>query len=458
MTLSALFSRFPFLKTAFEPNFPFSPKQFPFFYGWVIAVITTIGTLFSIPGQTAGISVFTEPVLTATGLSRVQLSSAYLAGTLGSGLLLPLGGRLMDRVGARLTVILSSLGLGLTLLYLSFCDYLIAFLNSLFSSVERSLVGGLVMGVGFVALRFTGQGILTLVSRNTLGKWFDRRRGFVSGIANVFISFSFSATPLLLSFGIDGFGWRGAWLGLALFVGLGMSFLGWLFYRDNPEICGLTMDGLPEETSRQQASNASEEIDSDSKVAKVGELTAAEAIKTVEFWGITLALSIHGLTVTGITFNIVDLGQQSGLSEQQAVGLFLPIGILSTVTGFLVGLISDRARLKWLVIAFLVLQLFGYVGMAHLELYWWWMMAIAGLGISGGFYATLTSVFLPRLFGRAHLGAISGMQMRSMVMASAIGPVLLAKFKEIFGSYQQGLYVRCLLIPISLGLTIFSRE
>lgn len=457
MTLSALFSRFSFLKTAFEPNFPFSPKQFPFFYGWVIAVITTIGTLFSIPGQTAGVSVFTDPVLAATGLSRVQLSSAYLVGTLGSGLLLPLGGRLMDRVGARLTVILSSLGLGLTLLYLSFCDYLIAFLNPLFSSIERSFVGVVVMGVGFVALRFTGQGILTLVSRNTLGKWFDQRRGFVSGIANVFISFGFSAAPLLLSFWIDGLGWRGAWLGLALVVGLGMSFLGWLFYRDNPEVCDLTMDGFPQQPPQQQPSESSHAV-SDLKVAKVGELTATEALKTFEFWGITLALSIHALTVTGITFNIVDLGQQSGLSEQQAVGLFLPIGILSTVTGFLVGVISDRARLKWLVIAFLILQLFGYGGIAHLDLFWWRMIGIVGLGTSGGFFATLASVSLPRLFGRAHLGAISGMQMRSMVIASAIGPVLLAQLKDMFGSYQQGLYVCCLLIPISLGLTIFSRE
>jgi len=67
-------SRFPFLKTAFDPNFPFSPKRFPFFYGWVIAVFATVGTLFSIPGQTAGVSVFTDPILEATGLSRVQLS------------------------------------------------------------------------------------------------------------------------------------------------------------------------------------------------------------------------------------------------------------------------------------------------------------------------------------------------------------------------------------------------
>ena len=450
-------SRFPLLKTAFDPNFPFSPKRFPFFYGWIIAVFTTVGTLFSIPGQTAGVSVFTDPVIAATGLSRVQLSSAYLIGTLGSGFLLPLGGRLIDRFGARLTVILSCLGLGLTLVYLSCCDYLIGFLNSQFLGVDRSIIGLGVMALGFVALRFSGQGILTLVSRNTLGKWFDRRRGFVSGVANVFISFGFSAAPLLLSFWIEGLGWRGAWLALAFAVGLGMSFLGWLFYRDNPEVCGLEMDGVinqksvSEETSREESA-------SEPNVAKVGELMAKDAIKTIEFWGVTLALSIHALTVTGITFHLVDLGTQSGLSEKQAVGLFLPIGILSTATGFLVGVISDRVSLKWLVTPMLLLQLSGFIGMANLEVFPWRVVGIIGLGTSGGFFATLATVALARLFGRTHLGAIGGMQMTSMVIGSAVGPSLLALFKDIFGSYQQGLYTCCLLIPIALAFTLLSRE
>lgn len=444
-------SRFPFLKTAFDPNFPISPKRFPFFYGWVIAVFATVGTLFSIPGQTAGVSVFTDPVIEATGLSRVQLSSAYLIGTLGSGFLLPFGGRLIDRFGARLTVMLASIGLGLTLVYLSLCDYTIALLNNSLPGINRSMIGLGVMAVGFIALRFTGQGILTLVSRNTLGKWFDRRRGLVSGIANVFISFGFSAAPLLLSFWIQGLGWRGGWLGLAVTVGFGMTFLGWLFYRDNPEVCGLTMDGTPSEPKESNEPSTQ-------NVAKVGELNATQALKTIEFWSVTLALSIHSLTVTGITFNLVDLGTQGGLTEQQAVSLFLPIGVLATITGFLVGVISDRVRLKWLVVTLLLLQLLGFVGIANLSLLPWRVMGVLGLGASGGFFATLTTIALPRLFGRMYLGAIGGMQMTSLVIGSAVGPSLLAVFKETFGSYQSGLYVCSLMIPVALGLTLFARE
>ena len=44
--------------------------------------------VMSAPGQTIGVSVFTESLLDATGLSRVEFSNAYLMGTLASGLLL----------------------------------------------------------------------------------------------------------------------------------------------------------------------------------------------------------------------------------------------------------------------------------------------------------------------------------------------------------------------------------
>jgi cyanate permease len=120
--------------------------------------------------------------------------------------------------------------------------------------------------------------------------------------------------------------------------------------------------------------------------------------------------------------------------------------------------ISDRVRLKWLVVTLLLLQLLGFIGIANLSLLPWRVVGIIGLGTSGGFFATLTTIALPRLFGRAYLGAIGGMQMTSLVIGSAVGPSLLALFKDSFGSYQSGLYVCSLMIPLALGLTLLARE
>ena len=78
-----------------------TPSHFPFFYGWVIVFAATLGTVFSIPGQTMGFSVFTEILMKELQLSRVQLSVAYCLGTVLSGVMLPMVGRWMDRWGER---------------------------------------------------------------------------------------------------------------------------------------------------------------------------------------------------------------------------------------------------------------------------------------------------------------------------------------------------------------------
>jgi MFS transporter, OFA family, oxalate/formate antiporter len=68
-------------------NIPFSPAKWPFFYGWVIVFAGIVGIIMSIPGQTIGVSVFTDHLINALDISRVNLSMAYMTGTIMSGLL-----------------------------------------------------------------------------------------------------------------------------------------------------------------------------------------------------------------------------------------------------------------------------------------------------------------------------------------------------------------------------------
>lgn len=82
-------------------RFPYDPARLPFFYGWVILIGATLGVLMSAPGQTVGVSVFTDFLIEAHGLSRNLLSLAYLLGTIGSALLLSRVGRAYDRHGGR---------------------------------------------------------------------------------------------------------------------------------------------------------------------------------------------------------------------------------------------------------------------------------------------------------------------------------------------------------------------
>ena len=431
-----------------DPNRPFSPRKLPFFYGWWVLVVATIGVLMSIPGQTMGVSVFTDHLLRETGLSRLGLSNAYLVGTIVAGLALPIGGRWLDRIGTRAMAMTASLGLAATLVFLSRVDRVVAALASSQDFLSREAVAAVVLSLAFVALRFSGQGLLTMSSRAMLGKWFDRRRGLVSGITGVFVNFGFSLTPVLFLAWIELAGWRGAWLGMAALVGLGMGGVAWLFFRDNPEECGLRMDGVEAPLSKFGAAVAVEEPSA----------TRAEAIRTPAFWSVTGVLAIQSMVFTGVTFHIVDIGVEHGFDRAAAVAIFIPIALVGTSMGFAVGIAADRISLKLLVVAMALFQSAGFVGMANLSDPPFMILAIAGWGLSQGFFGPLTTVAIPKLFGRAHLGAIAGVQMSTLVLGSALGPALLASSQRVFGSYAPGLYACCGLSIAVILASLVSRR
>ena len=59
------------------------------FYGWRIVVFSAIALALTGPGQTFGVSVFVDPMIDELGISRTQMSTAYLIGTLAGAVALP---------------------------------------------------------------------------------------------------------------------------------------------------------------------------------------------------------------------------------------------------------------------------------------------------------------------------------------------------------------------------------
>ncbi|MDA3963003.1 MAG: MFS transporter [Planctomycetota bacterium] len=426
----------------FDPRFPFDPSRSPVFYGWVIVVAAIVGVLCSIPGQTMGVSVFTDHLMSATGLSRLALANAYLIGTFASGFLIPMGGRIIDRWGTRPTILVSACCLAATLAALTQCDRAVIALGG------SAAAGTAVMSIGFFLLRFFGQGMLTLTSRTMLGRWWDRKRGLVAGISGLFVAFGFAASPLAFQGLIDFGGWRGAWLILAATT-LGFAGFAWTLFRDRPEQVGLHMDGL----NADQAAAATQDT---SRIERG--FTRSEAMRTRAFWALVLPLGLNGLTVTAITFHIVDVGALAGLDRHAAVAIFLPMAVVSTATGYLTGLAADRWPLPRLILLFLVLQAIGYTATVGFGSSLGRSVMIAGIGGANGCFATLVTVGLPRFFGRTHLGAIGGVQMSVMVIGSAIGPAVFAAAKRITTSYDIALYACLVPVVMLIGLALGVRN
>ncbi|MCP4296174.1 MAG: MFS transporter [Proteobacteria bacterium] len=427
----------------FHPAFPFKPARSPFFYGWVIAAVTTIGVVMSIPGQTMGVGVFTEFLINYTGLSRLQLSFTYMVGTIISSVVVISSGTLIDRFGTRLIMVGSSLGLALALLMLSSTGSLIGAMTMVIPSLSSSTISIAVMIFIFFWLRYFGQGMMTMVSRITLSKWFEVNRGFATGISGVLISFSFAGSPLLLNILIENRGWEDAAFFLALFCGVGMALAAWLFFRDNPEECGLKMDGKTD----------NKELPTVNPIERSS--TLKEALMSYNFWIFNLGLCSHSLIVTGIVFHMSSIGNLVGLSRKDSFSIFLPMSIFSLITHFLSGWISDRVSLKYLLMVMMAsggLGSFGFLYFGHI---WGRGLAIVNLGILGGLFGCLSVVAWPRFYGRKHLGAISGLSMGSMVFASAIGPPIFGIAENLEGNYQSA-FVVCILISAVLFLASFK--
>ena len=158
---------------------PFAPSRFPFFYGWVIVFAATIGSIFSIPGQTMGFSVFTDVLIDELGLSRVQLSLAYCLGTVASGLTLPWLGRVLDLWGERRMAVASVVATGLVLFYLASCGVISQTLGKAFPAAVAAFI---VIALGFYMIRAAAQGVLSMTCRNVIGKWFNHQRGLALAI------------------------------------------------------------------------------------------------------------------------------------------------------------------------------------------------------------------------------------------------------------------------------------
>lgn len=421
---------------------PFAPRRSPVFYGWIVLAVCTVGTICSVPGQTIGVGVFTNHLMEALGLSRTQLSTAYMFGTIASSFLLPYAGGMLDRLGARVMVVVSAGGLGLSLVGVAAAGRL--------PSTAPYLATMAIAVLCFLAIRFFGQGALTMTSRVTIGKWFNYRRGLATAITSVFVAFSFNSAPQLLNKLVEVFGWQGAALVMAGVIGIGMSTLGWLLYRDNPEECGLVMDGIQDQQKLESFAKRVPET--------WREFTRAEALKTAAFWVFSMGGAAQALLMTAVSFHIASIGAEKGMAEADAFALFLPTAFFAVPTTIVGGWLSDRIRLKWLLLVMLVAQATFMSGLLDVSSVSGRALFTVGYGMSGGLFGLLITVTWPRYFGREHLGAISGLNMSILVFASAIGPVLFSRARDITGSFMV-VTALCWLMPvICIAAALFAEN
>ncbi|MEX2550364.1 MAG: MFS transporter [Nitriliruptoraceae bacterium] len=400
---------------------PYPPRSGTRFSGWRIVAVAAVALGMTGPGQTVGISVFIDPMIEALGLSRSQVSGAYLIGTLSGAFALPHVGRFLDARGTRITM---------------------ALVGGVFGTVLMSMAGvvGLItLVLGFAGIRMFGQGALGLVATTAAAPWFDRRRGLAIGITTAVGSAVLSLFPVAAAAIIPALGWRGAWIVTGLVVWLVVVPLATWVMIDHPRDVGQEPDGA----------EPSSDPEGDARTAFAASFTRAEALRTPMFWAVAGATAATGMIGTGLSFHQIDLLGEQGLTSVQAAANFLPQTFAALGTTLVVGSMVDRFAARWVLATSMLLLTSAMVGVSFVEPGWSAIVYGMSVGAAGASARALEAASFPKLFGLAHIGSIRGVVTAISVGSTAFGPLALSLGRDLTGSYQQILLV-LVLFPVAI--------
>jgi sugar phosphate permease len=399
----------------------------PFYYGWVVVLAATLGKAMTIPGQTAGVSLFIDGFIADLDLSRSSVSMAYTVATLIGAASLTYVGRWIDRFGPRRSVVVITAAFAFACLFMGY-------------------VGGLItLFVGFTLLRALGQGSLSLASIHVVNLWFVRRRGTAVGLLGVGLALAMSFFPVLIEELISRFGWRTTYMLLGTALILFMMPIGALFFRGAPENFGLTPDSNNEDTDSPPEENV---------------YTLRQARRTGMFWMLTGAGVFVGAVGTGMMFHHFSIMDVNGLSREVAAAMFIPFGIVTAVsnlgTGVLVDYMSPRRLMAGMLFIFAGTLVLGPF-VSSLAVVWCYGLLF---GLVQGMQDAIKGSVYAYYFGRAHIGAIKGFSQTLGVGGTAVGPLVFALGRDYLGSYVVS-FGAAAVVAVLLGvaaLVIKGRE
>ena len=378
------------------------------------------------PGQTYAISLFVNPMIEDLGWSRTTVSGLYTAGSLTAAAAMFLVGRLLDRYGARVMLPAVVTLFGFALVFMSF------------TSQQLHLYAG------FASIRTLGQGSLTLIPTTVVALWFVRLRGRVMALNSLGSVASQAALPPLIHLLISAFGWRSAWIALALLVWGLLLLPAALLVRRSPESVGLLPDGTSEPSDQQITSPGEREIN----------FTLSEALKTRTFWLLIFAGSSQSLIGTALVFHHVSVMDSRGLDVLVAASALSVIAPGALAGTFLAGFLCDRFSNRFVLVGGQLVLVFAMLltfVMAHP-----WQAIIYGgsLGLAGGILMTTAAVIWPNYYGREHLGSIRGVVTSGMVASAALGPLPFGFLFDVSNSYTLAVLI-FLILPVACAIAAF---
>lgn len=394
------------------------PRSRSLYYGWIVAAATGGMGFANAATAISILTIFVTPISEEFGWRRAEIAGATTLGAILGASLAPFVGRLVDRFGSRIILVVGGSIISLACVYLSVMQTLIGFY------------------LAFTTARIADQGGVKIGTSVTTGKWFLRYRGRATGLVFFVETLGVIALAPLTHFVISQWGWRPAWLTLAALMFLLGVLPCALWVRRQPEDMGLEIDGGNSPTTGDAGESAAAE-----RTRHERSFTLREAAGTWGYWLALGSLFIGSNATSGVGLHLVPYLTEQGISAATAVTAVSVMATSGAAGALLAGSAGDRLSPRWVIAA---LNLVGAAALGLLvsadtllEAY----VFVILLGLASTGINTLAPIMWARNYGRRSLGAIQGVGRAAQVMGFAIGPLASGIAYDATGSYRAAFVV-----------------
>lgn len=397
------------------------------FYGWLIACLGALGNavqggiIFWSMGMY--ISAFEDEF--AEPRAKITLIETFVI--VGSNILSPIIGIVVDRWSARYSMAIGALSVGLGLVV---------------CSMAGTLMTVWVAFILFVPLGVVSIGVLP--GSAVISRWFRKRRSLALGISVTGSSLGGILVPPVLTFLFMSYGWRTGMLSVGLFAIMLAPVLFFLV-ADYPEDRGL----------KQEEDSENDEL-SLTEIDKV-DWGVPEILKTLAFWKLTLISgSMLGVTL-GFLANLGLHAKDLGFAGQEVAILYSIMAFCSMAGKVLVGHLIDRIGLK---ISGLMTVLVMSLGLFALSLssQWHFMAAscfIIGCGISG--VSPMWTSMIARTFGAKSFGRAMGLMNPAHIPLTGASAPMAAAVSTSTGSYNT-VFMIYIVVLVLAGIVLCTMK
>lgn len=351
------------------------------------------------------------------GWNRTQLSLAFAFTRVEGGILGPIEGYLIDRLGTRRLVLigLAVSGVG----WIMFSQ-----IHSLWMFYLAYVVVSL------------GQGLGSWLPLNAmLNNWFNKRRTIAMGLSNSSSRIGILVLLPVIAWAVDPDADRLGWslttaiLGFAI---LGLAFPVSRLIRNKPEEYGLLPDG--ESPSEKKDNTDSEPLPI--TYEQQHQFTLGEALKTRTFWTLSFGHGFTSMVLIAMMAHLAPMMIDRGYGIQTAAFVLTTYTVTSMVFQVFGGFVGDRVPKNLALMIFTMIQsgavfllIFGPTTLLNAYAF----AVVFGIGFGGR--NPLTTSIRGEYFGRKSFGKIMGVSQVPMNLLLLIAPTFAGIMRDWKGDY-----------------------